>query len=130
VYWIHKPDTQLVIDTDQNLDAVWERIGAEMAQVRSVIWSLAFGAQAPFVGVLKLPLIQLRVRHGYRNGFTRLLDGRIEPAAARAGSRLTLRFQSIRWIELLVRVIEARILSIPRARWSRGTRFEIPGTSA
>jgi len=112
VYWIHKPDTQLVIDTDQSPEAVSERIGAEMAHVRSVVWSPAFGAQVPFVGVLKLPLIQMRVRHGYSNGFTRLLDGRIESAAeaAGAGSRLTLRFQSIRWIELLVRVVEVVLL--------------------
>ena len=45
----------------------------------------------------------MRVRHGYSNGFTRLMDGRIE--AGGSGTRLTLRFRSIWWIELLVRVV-------------------------
>jgi len=108
MYWIHKPDTHLQIETQQATERVFERIGADLARVRSVVWSPVFGAQTFYVGVLEPPSIEMRVCHGYSNGFARLLDGRVEPPPS--DSVLSLRFRSIWWIELLVRAIEVIML--------------------
>ena len=108
MYWIHKPDTHLVIETDRVPEQVAERLSADVTRVKSVVWSPAFGARTSFVAVVDLPTLEMRVKHGYSNGFTRLLYGTIQPHGT--GSRLELSFRSIWWIELLVRLIEVFLL--------------------
>jgi len=122
VYLVHEPDTHLVLEVALSPEAVRQRIASEVAQVRSVIWSPAWGAQSPFVGVIGEREIQMRVRHGYSNGFTRLLSGTI--GATEQGSRLELTFRSLLWVELLMRAVWLSFLVPLVIHFSSGDAFD------
>lgn len=100
---LHEPETRLVLLMAQRPETVKARLATEIAQVRSVVWSPAWGAIEPFVGVLGDDEIHMRVRHGYSNGFTRILSGSLQPTDS--GSRLDLRFRTLWWIEAIMRAV-------------------------
>jgi hypothetical protein len=124
---LHEPDTELTLDIDAPPQTVMLRLEAEMALVRSVVWSPAWGEEDPFVGVVSNDAVHMRVRHGYSNGFTRILYGHVEPWGE--GTRLHLRFRSVWWIEALMRgvwVLLALPLGLYLADLLRHGFFDLP----
>ena len=124
---LHEPDTELTLDIDAPPLTVKMRLEAEMALVRSVVWSPAWGEEEPFVGLVSNDEVHMRVRHGYSNGFTRILYGHVEPSGE--GTRLHLRFRSIWWVEALMRgvwVLLALPLGLYLADLLRHGYFDLP----
>lgn len=73
-----------------------------MGIVRSLLWSPTWGLSEPFVGRVSDGDFEMRVRHGYSNGLTRLLYGRVTRAAA--GSRIQGQFRTLWFVVLSLRL--------------------------
>jgi hypothetical protein len=88
-----------------------------MAIVRSILLSPTWGRKEDMVGKVEGGRFEMRVRHGYSNGLTRLLCGRIAEEAS--GSRLEGEFRSLLFVVLILRfawfVFLGQLLLAPRS---------------
>lgn len=107
---LHEPESQLRLRVSIPPADVLHRFSSRMAVVRSAVWSPAWGREESFVGELDSSSIRMRARHGYTNGFTRLLEGRIEVAGN--GTGINLRFRSLWWVELIMRALWVFLLAM------------------
>ena len=84
---------------------VAERLAAAMSRVESLLFTVTWGLTGDFVGRVDGDRFQMRVRHAYSNGYTRLLFGTIEPAGD--GSLLRLEFRDVRFVVVLMNLASA-----------------------
>lgn len=61
------------------------------------------------MGQIAPPGLKLRMRHGYSNGLTRLLYGRVNPDSS--GSRIDGEFRTLLWVVLILRAVWLLLLS-------------------
>ena len=97
------------IDVAQRPSEVLRRVESAMARVRSLILTPTWGVDRDFVGNVQDDRFQMRVRHGYSNGYTRLLFGRVE--ARGSGSRVSLEFRDVRFVVLLMNGVSALMVA-------------------
>ena len=105
---------------------VAERLASGMSRVASLLFTVTWGMTGDFVGRVDGDRFEMRVRHAYSNGYTRLLFGTIEPRGD--GSRLRVEFRDVRFIVILMNVVSVFIgltafafaLSTARYAWSGG----------
>lgn len=103
-----RPPTHLQIEVPLSPERVEERLRSSMKIVRSLLLSPAWGAVEPFVGRVGPGFFEMRVRHGYSNGLTRLLYARVRPTPR--GTRIEARFTSLGWVLLILRLIWVALL--------------------
>jgi len=89
-------------------EEVSRRLASGMATVRSLLFSVTWGLSEDFVGNVADRRFQMRVRHAYSNGYTRLLFGSIEEAGS--GSRIRLEFKDVRFIVVLMNVVSVGLV--------------------
>ena len=105
---LHKPETRMRLEVSLPPAEVVQRFSREMAVVRSAVWSPALLRSERFVGQVGERAVRMRVRHGYTNGFTRILSGQFD--VTELGTRIDLRFRTLRWVELIMRAVWAALL--------------------
>lgn len=102
------PVTRLSLEVALPPPRARERLRSTMQEVRSFLFSPAWGGERPFVGAVDGERFRLRVRHGYSNGLTRLLYGRIVPAGS--GSRIECEFRTLGFVVGVLRAAWIAIL--------------------
>ena len=95
-------------ELSQSPREVLRRIESGMSRVRSLLFTPTWGLDRDFVGNAEDDRFQMRVRHRYSNGYTRLLFGTIEPRGS--GSRLRLQFRDVRFVVVLMNAISALLV--------------------
>lgn len=111
--------THLILDLRLPPEKAGKRLASGMDHVRSLLFSMTWGLRGAFVGNVRGDEVQMRVRHGYSNGYTRLMFGRIEPAPSGGGSRLRVEFHDVRFVVLLMNVVTLLILGPGLWYWLR-----------
>ena len=91
------------IDVSIGLPEVAARLRSGMAWVDSLLLTPTWGVSEDFVGNIRDDRLEMRVRHGYSNGYTRLLYGRIE--ATHSGSRIRIEFKPVRFVIVVMTVL-------------------------
>jgi hypothetical protein len=99
---LRRPPTRLRLDLRLPPAQVEERLRSSMGIVRSLLLSPTSGLSEPFVGRVADGQLEMRVRHGYSNGLTRLFCGRVSPTPA--GSRLEGQFRTLWFVVLILRL--------------------------
>ena len=79
-----------------------------IGRVRSFLLSPTWGRREVLVGQVENGRFRARVRHGYSNGLTRLLYGRVTSTAS--GSRVEGEFRTLWWVVLILRSVWGLIL--------------------
>ena len=74
-----------------------------MALVSSILFSPTWGRREELVGTLSDGRLQLRVRHGYSNGFTRIFRGTL--TSTPRGARIDGEFRSLWWVVAIMRTM-------------------------
>jgi hypothetical protein len=107
--WLRRPSTELHWEVRAPPAEVERRLRRVVAEVRSFLLSPTWGRSEELVGRIALPAFQLRVRHGYSNGLTRLLYGSVTPT--HSGSRIDGEFRTLLWVVLVLRGVWLLLLS-------------------
>jgi hypothetical protein len=97
-----------VIDVPIPPERVEQRLRASMFVVRSLLFSPPWGATQPFIGRVDTGRFEMRVRHAYSNGLTRLLDGKVTRTAR--GARVEARFRTLWFVVLILRLAWLAVL--------------------
>jgi len=103
-----RPLTHLQLEVPLSLERVEERLRSSMRTVRSLLLSPAWGAVEPFLGRVGPGFFEMRVHHGYSNGLTRLLYGRLSPTPR--GVRIEAQFITLWWVVLILRLVWLALL--------------------
>ncbi len=106
--WLRRPKTRIWIDVGLPPSETERRLRSAIGQVRSFLLSPTWGRTEELVGRVENGRIRARVRHGYSNGLTRLLYGRV--ASTPEGSRIEGEFRTLWWVVLILRTVWLAIL--------------------
>jgi hypothetical protein len=82
---------------------VEKHLRASVAVVRSILFSPTWGRGEDFLATIRGTRIEMRARHGYSNGLTRIFYGSITPTPK--GSRIEGEFRTLLWVVLILRVV-------------------------
>lgn len=103
-----RPRTVIRIDVGIPPAEVEARLRGAIGPVRSFLLSPTWGRREDLIGQVKDGRFRARVRHGYSNGLTRLLYGRVTPQPS--GSRVEGEFRTLWWVVLILRSASFLIL--------------------
>ncbi len=98
---LRRPRTAIRIDVGIPPAEAEARLRGAIGHVRSFLLSPTWGRREDLVGQVKDGCFRARVRHGYSNGLTRLLYGRVTPTPS--GSRVEGEFRTLWWVVLILR---------------------------
>lgn len=93
---LRRPPTRFQHDYPVRRGELERRLRSSMAVVSSILFSPTWGRREEFVGTLSDGRLQVRVRHGYSNGFTRIFHGTL--ASASGGTRIVGEFRTLWWV--------------------------------
>ena len=96
-----RPRTAIRIDVAIPPAEVEARLRGAIGRVRSFLLSPTWGRREDLVGQVNDGRFRARVRHGYSNGLTRLLYGRV--TLQPPGSRVEGEFRTLWWVVLILR---------------------------
>ena len=113
---LRRPPTELAIEVRIPPAEVERRLRSSMRIVGSFLLSPTWGALEHFVGQVERGRFKMRVRHGYSNGLTRLLYGKVIPI--QTGGVIAARFETLWWVVLILLVMWCLIL-VPVALYLR-----------
>jgi len=98
---LRRPRTGVRIDVGVPPAEAESRLRQAIGLVRSFLLSPTWGRTEEIVGQVKDMRFRARVRHGYSNGLTRLLYGRV--ISTSRGSRIEGEFRTLWWVVLILR---------------------------
>ena len=100
---LRRPPTPFRHEYAHTREELERRLSSAMAVVSSILFSPTWGRREALVGTLSDGRLQMRVRHGYSNGLTRIFYGTI--TSLPRGARIDGEFRTLWWVVAIMRTI-------------------------
>jgi hypothetical protein len=100
---LRRPPTPFRHEYSHRREELERRLSSSIAVVSSILFSPAWGRREELVGTLSDGRLQLRVRHGYSNGFTRIFHGTL--TSTPRGARIEGEFRTLWWVVAIMRTV-------------------------
>ncbi len=105
---LRRPRTRIHFELGISSAETERRLRGSIGQVSSFLLSPTWGRREELIGRFEGESFLVRVRHGYSNGLTRVLYGRV--ASTSRGSRVEGEFHTLSWVVLVLRIAWLLIL--------------------